>query len=707
MPNSAYFELSNVMDAMIKNPHMFYVVVNAEGNVIDISQTLLDMLGITEEQALGKYVLDVIPDGKLPEVLKTGRIDESDMLMVNGHKTIVTRMPIIKNGEIVGAVAGSLFMDISGAQDLVDRFNAPGPEPNLDVIINGVIDSPTTGYIIIDKNCIITHINQTYLNIIGKHRKEVIGHPIMEITPHSRLPHVLKTGKADQVNVWSVNGHNMLVNRLPIKQNGEIIGAIGHTLVLDTSVHEFLIDKLQENDFEFNILFEGLIENPHTAYVIVDRKGYITVINKTLLDVLKIQRPDAVGKYILDVIPNSKLPEILTTGRTDKADIWSIRPGQDIIVDRLPIVKDGQIIGAIAHSVIMDMAEIKNLIQRLQETEKELNIYKEEVRSIYRARWTFDNLIGYSAEFFNIKTMARQFSQTSSTLLITGESGTGKELFAQAVHNASSRSNGPFIRINCAALPENLLESELFGYEEGAFTGAKKGGKPGKFELAKGGTIFLDEIGDMPMNMQTKLLSVLQERVVERVGGTTPIDINVRVIAATNRDLQDMIAKHEFREDLYYRLNVVQLKLPPLRKRMDDLAYLAEDLIKRLNFNLGTSIDKISDEAIQLLRSYAWPGNVRELENLLERAINLAHMNFRNCIEPTDFPSICDSEPATSSVEIKMDESKSLAERVEEIEKQLILETLQKTGDNKTQTAKILGMHSSALYRKLNKYGIN
>lgn len=700
MPNSQYLELINVMDALIDNPNMFFVVVNAEGIIISISDTLLNLLGIAEEQALGKYVLDVIPDGKLPEVLKTGRIVDADVLMVNGHKTIVTRIPIFKNGEIIGAVASSLFMDISGVQNLVDKFSLT--DPNLDIMINGLIDSPTTGYIAIDINGIITHINHTYLQILGMKRETVIGRPILDITPHSKLPETMETGMIDRVDVWSVNETNMLVNRLPIKKNGKIIGAIGNTLVMDTSVHQFLIENLQETDSEF-ILYEGLIESPYTGFVIVDERGYITKINDTMLNILHLQKSDVIGKYVTDVMPSSKLHEILATGRTDKADVWYITPGQNILVNRLPIRRNGKIIGAIGSVVVMDMMEIKNLIKRLQETQKELNIYKEEVRSLYMARWHFEDLIGQSSEFFYIKTLARQFSQTSSTLLITGESGTGKELFAQAVHNASARSSGPFIRINCAALPENLLESELFGYEEGAFTGAKKGGKPGKFELARSGTIFLDEIGDMPMNMQTKLLSVLQERVVERVGGTTPININVRVIAATNRNLEEMITQHEFREDLYYRLNVVQLKLPPLRNRMEDLPILVEDLISRLNSSLETSVDSISEEAMELLHNYSWPGNVRELENLLERGINLAHMNFRSRIEPTDFPSLSDN----ASIQIEANESKTLAERIEDIEKQLIMQTLAETGDNKSQAAKLLGMHSSALYRKLNKYGLS
>lgn len=702
MADSPYFELSNVMDAMIENPHMFFAVVNADGKLISISQTLLDLLEIDREQALGKYVLDVIPDGKLPEVLKTGRIDDADVLWVNGHKTIVTRVPIVKNGDIVGAVCSSLFMDIATAQDLVDRFNTPGPEPDLDIVISELIESPSMGYVIIDINSRITHINQTYLNIIGKRRKEVIGRPIKEVTPGSRLPEVLETGNIDTVDVWTVNNHSMLVNRLPIKNNGKIVAAIAHTLVLDTSVHQFLLDKLQETD---DVIFEGLIENPHTGYLTVDCNGMITLINKTMAEALNLKTSEVVGKYISDVIPNSKLPEILATGRTDRNDIWTLSSGRDILVDRMPIIKDGKIIGAMVHSVIMDMAEVKHLIQRFQDTQQELNIYKDAVCSIYRARWRFDHLIGQSLIFQNIVSMAKQFSQTSSTLLITGESGTGKELFAQAIHNASPRSSGPFIRINCAALPENFLESELFGYAEGAFTGAKKGGKPGKFELANGGTIFLDEIGDMPMSMQTKLLTVLQERVIERVGGTTPIQINARIIAATNKDLEAMVRNHQFRDDLYYRLNVVQLKLPPLRRRMDDLPMLTEDLMKKLNHKLQTSVDNISNEAMQLLQSYSWPGNIRELENLLERAINLAQMNSRSTIEAIDFPSLYDSTPM--QIPTLSEGSKTLPERIDDLEKQLIIQALEKTNGNKTQAAKLLGIHSSALYRKLTKYQLS
>ncbi len=571
----------------------------------------------------------------------------------------------------------------------------------LSKIISGIINSPGMGYVAIDKECKIFDLNQAYLDALGKDRCDVIGRPILEVTPESKLPWILETGETDRVDIWSINGRNMLASRLPIKENDKVIGAIGHTLVLDIPVNEFLVNTMQNS--ESKVIFEGLIERYDEAYVIVDKAGYIAAINDTLLDLLNINnRSEAIGKHIMQVVPHSKLMETITTGRVDSVDIWPVAKNHDIIVKRLPLKQDGQIIGAIAHSVLLDMPMAKMLLQKLQHTDKVLSIYKD-VRTMYSAHWTFDNLVGNTSEYMTIKAMAQQFSQTSSTLLITGESGTGKEMFAQAIHNAGDRRKGPFIRVNCSALPENLVESELFGYEDGAFTGAKKGGKPGKFELAQGGTIFLDEIGDMPLTMQTRLLSVLQERVVERVGGTIPLRINARVIAATNRDLEEMVVNHEFRGDLYYRINVVQLKLLPLRKHMEDLPILVTDLMNRLNAKLETNINSISNTAIDLLMKYEWPGNVRELENLLERAINLAHMNLRTCLDHNDFPSLLEDGPVIIEVN---DNPRNLSEAIENVEKAMLVQALIKSGNNRTKAAKLLGIHSSALYRKLAKYGI-
>lgn len=570
-------------------------------------------------------------------------------------------------------------------------------------ILEGLIESPYMFFVIVDKDGIITTMNQTYLDILQMKKDDVVGKNILEITPHSGLPEVLRTGRMDKADIWSIKGHDTIVTRVPIIKDGEIAGAIAMSLFLDMSGAKILMKKLQESEKEFNAILEGLIESPTMAYVIVDKEGYITVINQTYLDMIGISREDALGRHIYDVTPHSKLPEIIKTGRTDRVDIWPVN-GRDTIVSRVPLIKDGEIIGAIGQSLFLDLSGASILMKKLQETEKELNFYKDQVIQIYSAKWCFDNLIGQSPNFLTTKNMAWQLSQTVSTILITGESGTGKELFAQAIHNSSARCAGPFVRINCAALPDNLLESELFGYEEGAFTGARKGGKPGKFDLAKGGTIFLDEIGDMPLTMQTKLLTVLQERVVERIGGTNPIPIDVRVIAATNRDLEKMVAEQTFREDLYYRLNVVRLTIPPLRERVEDISLLVDDLIKRLNAHLRTNIQGINPPALDLLQSYRWPGNVRELENLLERAMNLCHMNQQSLLKVEHFPSLGNSK--FSKIEILDNGQTALPDLLDGIEEQLLRKALHEADGNKAKTAKILGIHSSALYRKLKKYGL-
>ncbi|MGS0765722.1 sigma 54-interacting transcriptional regulator [Syntrophomonas curvata] len=577
-------------------------------------------------------------------------------------------------------------------------------EKEFHILLYGLLENPNLAYIIVDNAGLITAINKTALDILCLGKENALGKYILDVVPNSELPQILATGRTDRADLWPINGHDSIVHRVPVVKNGEVIGAIGYSLFLDMSGAEVLMKRLHEREKEFDVLLHGLLENPYLAYIIIDNKGLITAINQTTLDVLEIEKEAAMGKYVLDVVPNSKLPQIVKTGRTDRADFWPIN-GHDTIVNRVPIRKNGEIIGAIGYSLFLNMSGAMILANKLQEMEKELNSYKNEICGIYNAKWEFDDLIGDSGSFAMVRSIAERISVTTSTVLITGESGTGKELFAQAVHNASNRSMGPFIRINCVALPENLMESELFGYEEGAFTGARKGGKPGKFELASGGTIFLDEIGDMPLSMQTKLLVVLQEKMVERVGGTNPIPVDVRVIAATNRDLEQMVEEKKFREDLYYRLNVVRLDIPPLRRRMADLPMLVKNLMFRLNRTLETNVYSISEQAIDLLMQYSWPGNVRELENLLERAINLAFINQEKCLGVKHFPSL--AEHVYVDIAPVLAEPKSLPETIENVEKEMIVQALAKTNGNKIQAAKLLGIYTSALYRKVGKYGLS
>ncbi len=696
------YEFAATFDALIESPYMALVIVNKAGYITLMNQTFLDSLELTLDDVIGKHVLEILPHSELPQVLETGRVDKADIWPIKDQDTIVTRVPIIKDGEIIGAIGQSLSLDMSGAKIFMKRLEER--EKEFTALFAALVESPYMLYVAVDSGGYITAMNQTYLDILNVKKRDVIGKYILDITPNSGLIEVLETGRIDDADIWSIKGHEMIVTRLPIIKNGQIIGAVAKSLFMDMSVAKVLMRKLQETEKDFQAILEGLIESPYMVYVIVDKDGYITTMNQTYLDIIGMKKEDVIGKYILDITPTSELPQVLKTGRIDKADIFIIK-GRETIVTRLPIIKNGEIVGAIGKSLFLDMSGAKILVKKLHDTEKELNVYKEEFSKLYSAKWQFADLIGKNPVFLAVKSMAEHVAQTNSTLLITGESGTGKELYAQAIHNASPRKSGPFIRINCAALPENLLESELFGYEDGAFTGARRGGKQGKFELARGGTIFLDEIGDMPMPMQTKMLTVLQERTVERIGGNIPISVNVRVIAATNRDLEAMVSSQEFRQDLYYRLNVVRLTIPPLRKRIDDVPLIADALLGRINHDLFTNIKGISERARNLLMDYAWPGNVRELENLLERAVNMANMSHSDYLSIKHFPYL--TENSSINTELLEEDNINLPDAMENLEKQIIMKALERTANNKVHAAKMLGIHSSALYRKLSKYGLD
>ena len=344
-----------------------------------------------------------------------------------------------------------------------------------------------------------------------------------------------------------------------------------------------------------------------------------------------------------------------------------------------------------------NLEQLNSLTKRVQSLEKELSRYKGEFRERNKATYTFDSLIGNSLTFLDAKDQAKKAAKSDSNVLILGESGTGKELFAHSIHNDSKRSMGVFIKVNCAAIPAELLESELFGYEEGSFTGAKKGGKIGKFEAADGGTIFLDEIGELPLHMQVKLLRVLQEKEVERVGSTRSIPIDVRIIAATNRNLEEMVEKGEFRLDLYYRLKVMTIVVPKLSERSEDIPKLVHHFLRKYQKLMNKQIEGISDRALRILNSYSWPGNIRELENSIERALNM--VDEAEMITSDHLPEEIRGYKSPSS-------TLTLNEVMEETERHTIINYLELMNGNKSETAKVLGISRTTLYEKMNKYGL-
>ena len=446
-------------------------------------------------------------------------------------------------------------------------------------------------------------------------------------------------------------------------------------------------------------LLEVVFENAHEPMIVTDRDGKILLMNRSYREFLNVQ--DVIGKPVTDVIENTRMHIVGQVGVAEIADIQQIK-GQKMIAHRIPIMDEGNVIAVLGTVLFQDVQELTALAAMVDQLKDELTYYKKELRRRMGATYHFDQIVGYSQKLQELKKFAQKVATSDSTVLITGESGTGKELFAHAIHAQSKRKMGPFIRVNCAAIPDTLLESELFGYEEGAFTGAVRRGKKGKFELANHGTILLDEIGDMPLPLQAKLLRVLQEKEVERVGAvrTTPID--VRVIASTNLDLLQSIKEGKFRADLYYRLNVVTLSIPPLRERLEDLPELVSNLLKQLGESTGITVKVIDEEVWNVLRGYAWPGNVRELRNVLERALHLMEDDVLKkehiWLPASDETAVVPVANAPSR------ELMPLKQLMEQTEQEALALAMQQTGGNKLEAAKLLQISKSSFYEKWEKY---
>jgi len=390
---------------------------------------------------------------------------------------------------------------------------------------------------------------------------------------------------------------------------------------------------------------------------------------------------------------------VAETGKAEINQTQRIK-GQNMVVQRIPIKKGGRVIAVFGQVMFKDIKDVTKLANKLSMLESKVKLYEEELINLRSTRYTFDSIIGKSQAITILKKEALNAATNQFPVLITGDSGTGKELFAQAIHHASPRKLYPFVRINCSAIPKDLLESELFGYEKGAFTGAKTEGKPGKFEIANHGTVFLDEIGDLPLEMQPKLLRAVEEKEFERVGGTRMIRSDFRVIAATNQNLEEMLPDGRFRKDLFYRLNVIPLHIPPLRERSDDIIPLVRHFLQQMAQEAALSEIRMDQEAEKTLRKYDWPGNVRELLNILERTLSSIESDTIRLVDlPFYLHRTQKKSPRHDQTSIK--EVQALAE------KEAIRYALKETGNNKARAATILGIHRTLLYKKMKKYNIS
>lgn len=464
------------------------------------------------------------------------------------------------------------------------------------------------------------------------------------------------------------------------------------------------VDALLHENALMQQRLQMILEAVQDGICVVDSSGVITYVNPAYLRIVHKTPEMVVGTNIYETAPDGNRCAVLKSGIARIGSISHKKDGTTLVANVTPIFVEGEIAGVV--SVSKDITELQTMMERLSQVSARAEYLEQELLRTKKTAQAFANYIGKSGKVVDVLALATKAAASSATVLIQGESGTGKEVIAEGIHYASSRRRSPYIRVNCGAIPGALLESELFGHEKGAFTGAVKK-KLGKFELADGGTIFLDEIGEMDKNMQVKLLRVLQQREFYRVGGEENVHVDVRIIAATNRNLEQLVKEGGFREDLFYRLNVIPLVLPPLRDRVDDIPLLVEHFIEKISKETGRPVQGISPEAMDLLMHYRWPGNVRELENVIERVITLMD-GVR--IETESLPSYIkgerSAEPAASAAGAAAPAAPSGEVRTwEEYEQEIIAHAL-KTAGSFNAAGKLLRISHKTVAAKARKYNL-
>ena len=476
---------------------------------------------------------------------------------------------------------------------------------------------------------------------------------------------------------------------LPVVDNvGKILG-----ILRQEHIRDYLYMQLEE----YGITLKYIIGHIKEGICAVNYEGVVILWNSFMEERYGIKSDEIVGRPISDFLEDTICERVLRR-RIGISDVYSTYKKQDMygLVHANPIFFGGEFVGVVCTE--LDVTEARNLSFELEKTNEKLKYLQDEVKNL--SNGVFEGILGNSDKIEKAKAIAKQVAKTSSSIFIWGESGTGKEVFSRAIHEQSGRK-GAFVPVNCSAIPAELFESEFFGYESGAFTGANKKGKSGIFELAKDGTVFLDEIADLPLNMQAKLLRVLQEKEVRRVGGEKTIKINPRIISATNKDLEKMVKEEKFREDLYYRLNVVEIKIPPLRERKEDIAILLHHFLDEMCRENGKPRLTLSKEAYKTLENYRWKGNIRELKNTVE---NMVVLSDSSIIEKDDIPNyIVESAKNSNDDE---DYPLDLTSAIEKLEIKNITKALEMSNGNKAKAAKILNIPRTTLYYKLDLYGI-
>lgn len=491
-----------------------------------------------------------------------------------------------------------------------------------------------------------------------------------------------------------LNEFSLYVHCYPLYNHEALVGAM--VIIEDVTQIEQTINELQLTK-EWEQKLRSVIEFAYDAITLVNKKAEITMVNKGFRDLFGLGSKDVLHQSTTELFPELEIENVIKNGISIHNTPQIIR-GQQSLISILPIKENGETISAVCKVTYRGLPHLHEALTKVKKLEKQVSAYQHEINEIKGTKYTLFDIAGESNVIRKVKHEATLASKSMSTVLIIGESGTGKELFAQGIHAASGQM-GPFVQVNCAAIPPELLESEFFGYADGAFTGAKKGGMKGKFELAQNGTIFLDEIGDMSLPLQTKILRVLQEKEFQPIGSSKTIHLNTKIIAATNQNIEKLITEGKFREDLYYRLNIMRLNIPPLRERIEDLPDIIHEIISRLNQS-GFYIKGVTHSALTKLMKHTWPGNVRELHNILERAANLKTSDY---IDAEDIPT---SHHVPEEKTNTQQTTSSYKNRIHSTEKDMIITALKEAKGNKTKASHLLGISRPWLYAKIKKYNL-
>lgn len=475
---------------------------------------------------------------------------------------------------------------------------------------------------------------------------------------------------------------------LPVIDDGEIIGIVNQNHIRD---------HLYMGFEDYGITINHIIGEIKEGICAMNKDGIVILWNKFMEERYDIKSDDIVGRHMNEFLENTISERVLQSKKT-MSDVYCTYKKEDMygLVHANPVFVGEEFSGVVCTEV--DITEAKQLSSELAKANDTLKYLQNEVKNL--SNGSFDRILGKSYKLERSKDIAKQVAKTTSSILIFGESGTGKEVFARAIHEYSDRE-GQFIPVNCSAIPGELFESEFFGYEAGAFTGASKKGKAGIFELAKNGTVFLDEIGDLPLNMQAKLLRVLQEKEVRRIGGEKTTKINSRIICATNKNLEDLVRENRFREDLYYRLNVVEIKLPSLRERKEDIEILVHNFLQDICSQNNKPTLNITKDAVKILQSHKWKGNIRELKNTIE---NLVVLSRNSTIDVDDLPSYIIKSSEYSTEE---DDDLNLIRATQKLEMKIINKALDLSKGNKAKAAKLLNIPRTTLYYKIDQYEIH